>query len=111
LSGPSGTTIDDVADVHRAVQPVIESMTEGRDLDLEVSTPGIERTLKSTREFSVFEGRGVRVLIDSTQQWVAGIIRSADDTSVTVEGDRGTETIPYSGIVKAKLDYTQEEGR
>lgn len=111
LNGPLGTTIDDVAEVHRAVQPVIESMVHGRDLNLEVSTPGIERTIKTTREFTVFEGRGVKVLRNSTQEWVGGVVKSADEISVTIEGELGLAKIPYEDIVKAKLDYTQEEER
>lgn len=116
LHGPVGTTIDDVAEAHRLVQPVIEellaeSTADGRDLNLEVSTPGIERTIKTTREFSVFRGRGIRLLRQSTQDWIGGVIASADETSVDIERGGGIERIPFDDIVKAKLDHTQEEER
>lgn len=110
LHGPVGTTIDDVAEVHRLVQPVIEeSVGEGRDLNLEVSTPGIERTLKTTREFEVFVGRGVRIMLQSTQEWIGGIIASADAGAVEIDRSGEIERVPFTDVVKAKLDYTMEE--
>ena len=111
LHGPEGTTIDEVAEVHRLVQPVIEEQLDGRDLNLEVSTPGIDRNLKTKREFSVFAGRGVRVMLQSTQTWVGGVIVSADESAVDIQRAGEIERVPFTDIVKAKLDHTQEEGR
>lgn len=103
-----GITLDDCAAVHQAVMPRIEVLQDNRDVYLEVSSPGIDRKLQSSREFTVFVGRGVRVLRSDTDEWVAGIIASADEKEVVVENESGRHTVAVELVRKAKLDESQE---
>ncbi len=75
-------SVDHCAKVYRLVYPRMELQLGERDLQLEVSTPGLQRTLKDVYEFSLFTGKRVRVYDMSKEAWVSGIITQADQTSV-----------------------------
>jgi ribosome maturation factor RimP len=77
------------------------------DLRLEISSPGINRTLKRQEEFTIFEGRGVRLKIDDT--WVGGIIAGTTEDELILRQGAEQTMIPFRKIRKAKLDYSQEE--
>jgi ribosome maturation factor RimP len=103
-------SIDDCAEVHRTVLPRLELLLDDRDVALQVASPGIERTMKDPRELEVFAGRGVKILKRDSEDWVAGIVRSADAQRVELKTADGVHEIALSDIRKAKLDYTQEVG-
>lgn len=110
IYSPAGVTLSDCADVHRIIQPRIELLEDTRDLHIEVASPGVERNIKNAREYTVFTGRGVRVMLRDTKDWKGGIIESADNTALRLRTGETTEDIPYDRILKAKLDYSQEVG-
>ena len=84
-----GINIDSCTEISRAVMPRIEVWANERDVNLEVSSPGVGRTLKDAYEFQIFKGEKVHILIDS--QWSEGIIVEADNTTVTIQTDDGEE--------------------
>ena len=87
-----------------------------RDLELEVSSPGLQRSFKDVIEFSIFRGKLVRAYSVSFSSYITGKIDSADDGFVTLSecsiedsGEkRDSITLPYSDIAKAKLEYRWE---
>ncbi|MFP4010449.1 MAG: hypothetical protein ACLFUM_02015 [Spirochaetaceae bacterium] len=103
-----GVGVDDCAEVHTTILPRIRITEEEQDVHLEVSSPGIDRVLRSPAEFGVFIGKGVRVLRESDGQWVTGIIRAYSGRSVTLSRGGEDYTIDIEAIQKAKLDDTQE---
>lgn len=110
-------SVDHCAKVYRLVYPRMELQLGERDLQLEVSTPGLQRTLKDVYEFSLFTGKRVRVYDMSKEAWVSGIITQADQTSVQlsqvfIEDAKEmieTMSVAFSNIQKAKLDYRWED--
>lgn len=110
-------SVDHCAKVYRLVYPRMELQLGERDLQLEVSTPGLQRTLKDVYEFSLFTGKRVRVYDTSKEAWVSGIITQADQTSVQlsqvfIEDAKEmieTMSVAFSDIQKAKLDYRWED--
>lgn len=110
-------SVDHCAKVYRLVYPRMELQLGERDLQLEVSTPGLQRTLKDVYEFSLFTGKRVRVYDMSKEVWVSGIIAQADQTSVQlsqvyIEDAKEmieTMSVAFSDIQKAKLDYRWED--
>ena len=87
---------------------MMEVLLNDRDIAMQVASPGIDRAIKNDIEYSVFVGRGVRVLCASTGDWTAGIIQSATEAGVVIASDDTTHSIPFADIQKAKLDYSQE---
>lgn len=102
IYGPEGVGIDECVAVSKAVTPRIEASEDCRDVQLEVSSPGIDRNLKSAEEFSVFSGRGVKLLLEN--EWYSGIIQETDGVCVHLQIEGETRFFPYESIQKAKLD-------
>lgn len=113
--GGDGITTEDLEAIYNVVYPRY-SILWTRDLELEVSSPGINRNIKDIGEFKIFLGKTVRVYVQSKSSYVVGKIEKADDdylylSSYLVEDtkEEGEEIrIEYSDISKAKLDYVTE---
>jgi ribosome maturation factor RimP len=105
---PDGVTIDDCAEIHRLIKPRIELIMDRSDVRLEVASPGISRTIRNSREYSIFTGKGLKILKKGSKKWISGVIDTADDNIVML--NKGTEkmSVTIKDIQKAKLDYTQE---
>lgn len=98
--------VNDCAKVHRVLLPKLEELLGTEDTMMELTSPGIEHNLKNAAEFTVFTGRKVRVWDKETSDWLGGTIKSADDKSVTLETENGTNiTVSYENIAKAKFIY------
>ena len=77
--------------------------TDLADVTLEVSSPGVERVLRSPREYAIFAGKAVRVLRGEATEWEASVIVSSVGETVTLQFDRGEETVPIATIRRAQL--------
>lgn len=75
---------------------------------LEVSSPGLTRSLKKEKDFTVFSGRSVRILtkypIENMNDF-RGTLLGMEGDVVRVQGTDKTWAIPYSGIARAHLDF------
>lgn len=112
----SEVNTDDLSAVYNIIYPRYSVIFGDRDLELEVSSPGLQRNFKDTIEFSIFRGKLVRVYVVSLSSYVIGKIDDSGNGSVTltdVEIENGGEkraslTLSYSDISKAKLEYRWE---
>ena len=108
---------DDLEKAYNVIYPMYQVLGENRDLELEVSSPGIQRTIKDVGEFKVFKGKNVRVYSTLYSSYVIGRIDESDDSSLTLlsytiedkkeSGD--TIKLSYDTISKAKLECIWEE--
>ena len=113
--GGDGITTEDLEAIYNVVYPRY-SILWTRDLELEVSSPGINRNIKDIGEFKIFLGKTVRVYVQSKSSYVVGKIEKADDDNLYLSSyliedtkEEGEEIrIEYSDISKAKLDYVTE---
>ena len=108
ICAPSGVSIDLCSEVLTTLRPRIQMLTNDPDVSIEVSSPGISRTIKSAREYGVFRGRGLRLLAEGSGEWTAGIITEVTGTGLTLKSGDVFRTFAFSDIRKAKLDHTQE---
>ena len=100
--------VNDCAKVHRVLLPKLEALLGTENTTMELTSPGIEHNIKNAAEFGIFTGRDVRVWDKEKTDWVGGIIKSADDKSVTMEAEGGEIiTVSYDNIAKAKFIYTK----
>jgi ribosome maturation factor RimP len=105
---PDGVGIEDCSTVHRTIMPRLEMMEEDVEVSLQVASPGVDRTIKDPREFTIFVGKGVRLLLDDADTWTAGVIESADDRQVVIVAAGERLSLPIERVRKARLDYSQE---
>ena len=102
---------DDCTKVHRAVMPRLELAFNGQDIYLEVSSPGIDRSIKDGAEFAHYKGRGVRCYRTDITEWTAGILESADEKGIVIKTKEETVRLEFDIIAKAKLDSSRFERR
>ncbi|MDP2471649.1 MAG: ribosome maturation factor RimP [Candidatus Palauibacterales bacterium] len=112
--GHSNVTVDDCAEVSRAVSRFLEQRAGGEeDWVLEVSSPGVDRPLTKPRDYVRFAGQTVRLrgfgpLLPGSRQVVGRL--------VGLEGEPGGEavvldvagekvTVPLADIAGATLVY------
>ena len=106
IDKPEGITLDDCEKYHRAVMP----MTERIEYDfMEVSSPGIDRPLKTDRDFERNLGSEVEIRLykpmDGVKQ-LTGILAGFDEESLTVEAGGAERVIPRkaAALVKPVVD-------
>ncbi|MGL4524279.1 MAG: hypothetical protein ACRCVN_02000 [Spirochaetia bacterium] len=94
----SGLGSDDCDQIILALRPRIETMLHPHDLALSVSSPGVNRTLKSAAEYPVFIGKKLRVILQGGHTF-EGILTHADEKEIQL----GDQKYPYDQIAKSKL--------
>ena len=78
--------------------------------NLEVSSPGLDRKIKSDKEYVIFEGKLVNVKLkkpssDTSDKHILGRIAGFSETDgLTLETENGTVVIPKDNIQKAQLE-------
>ena len=109
-SEKGGVDLDTVAEIS-------EEISRGLDMrdpiagryTLEVSSPGLERTLTSPTHFGLCVGR--KVVVKTKQRMfgdshrVEGVISSAGTGAVTLEADAGAVEVPYEEIKSARTVF------
>src|SRR5208337_3737244 len=103
-----GVGVDDCAEVSGMLLPRLETIEAMGDVSLEVSSPGIERTLRHTGEYAIFTGRGVRILAGTETEWQGGIIQRVDGGTLWLKSGREIKGFAVADIRKARLDYSVE---
>jgi ribosome maturation factor RimP len=105
---PMGTGTNECAKAHRISYMRTAQLLGHPDPNLEVASPGIDRFLRTPREWSVFKGKGVRVLLRGETEWRLGRIESVDGEKVTLSRLGDTSVIELEAVSKARLDSSRE---
>ena len=103
VCGKGNTGIDDCSMVHRGILPRLELAFPEKDIYLEVSSPGINRTIKDGSEFAHYIGRRVKCFCTDISDWKEGVLRAADEEKIVFENESGETALPYETIAKARL--------
>ena len=104
-----GVGIDKCEEFSRAVEVVLdrEDIID-KEYSLEVSSPGVDRKLKSEREFQYYMGREVEVKlyapIDGVKEF-SGVLKDFEDKTVTVTVDGKDMEIPQKDAVYVRLKF------
>ena len=107
IDAAAGITLDDCERVSRAASELLdeEDPVPGQ-YTLEVSSPGLERPLRTARQFARFVGETVYVetvqAVEGRRRF-KGALTAAGAATVEVEVDGQRWTLPISGIRKAHL--------
>ena len=103
-----GIDLDDISEAQQSwLEPIVDEVDiiEGNYI-LEVSSPGIDRPLRTREHFERFAGERVKVTtepIDGRKRF-SGTLAGIDGDDVVVESDDGERfAIPFDLIVKARV--------
>ena len=106
IDKPEGITLDDCEAFHREALPLVENY----DYDfMEVSSPGIDRPLKTDRDFERNLGEEVEIrlfrAVDGVKE-LSGILAGYDAESLRIETAGEERTIPRkaAALVKPVVD-------
>ena len=119
IDRPGGVGIDDCQAVSRTIEPIldVEDFIEPA-YDLEVSSPGLDRPLRTPGHFERYAGQRVHVKAygpvagtaegsPPRKNW-SGTLRGFADGAVLVDVDGVLHRIPHDQIAKAHLEYDVE---
>ncbi len=105
MDKPGGITVEDCAAVSRHLSRVFE--VEGIDYDrLEVSSPGLDRVLRTQDHFARFAGERVKVEMIAQingRKRFQGRLQKVGESEITLEMDGGEVTLPIDDIHRARL--------
>ena len=103
----SGITVDDCERASRAVSEVLDVQDPiPGNYTLEVSSPGVERPLRTPRHFATYAGEQVFVelaqAVDERRRFKGRLV-AAGEQAIEVEVDGRTHRLPIAGIRRAHL--------
>ncbi len=110
VDADGGINLDTIAEVSEELSRALDlhDLLQGR-YTLEVSSPGLERNLKSPEHFRLSLGKKVMVktktpLVGESHR-VDGLIREAKDDEVAIEAGGGEVLVPYGAIKTARTVF------
>lgn len=108
---PGGVDLDTLGDVTRAVSRGLDDADPiGHRYTLEVTSPGVERPLRTPEQFIRAVGETVKVKttieLDGERR-LEGVLVAADQSGITLEAERGESnyTLGYGDIAKARTVF------
>ena len=111
-----GVTLDDVADVSRALGQALDAADEaepsllGPSYVLEVSSPGVDRPLTAPRHWRRATDHLVTaVLVDGSE--LTGRITSADEQAVVLDVDGAERILAYAELVRGmvQIEFSRKD--
>ena len=107
-----GIDIDDCEKVHRAIDPIIDEADPIEDFYyLEVSSPGLERELRTDDHINACLGEAVEAKLFAAHEGrksVVGILESYEDRNVTIDEDGTKTVIARADISKLTTIYVED---
>ncbi|MBI2491696.1 MAG: ribosome maturation factor RimP [Candidatus Rokubacteria bacterium] len=101
---PGGVGVDDCARVSREAGDVLDaSDLIAAGYDLEVSSPGLERQLRTERELRWAVGKRVRCWLAGGQE-VRGRLAAVEPERLSLDTDGGRVELERAAVTKARLE-------
>lgn len=110
LARPEGrVSLEDCSSVTAVLDALVEENSDlGGPFVLEVSSPGLDRTLRRRNEYNIFRGRELSLWlsrsVDGRQEW-SGILLDMRDDFVIIDAQGVSVSLPLEAITKARLAY------
>jgi ribosome maturation factor RimP len=104
---PGGIDLEAVAGLARVVSAALDDHGElapSHEYQLEVGSPGVERTLRTPRHYQRYIGTTVAVKTAvpvAGSRRLQGVLRAADDAGISIELDAGVQALRYEEIQRA----------
>ena len=107
IGGPDGVTVDDCSKVSHHVSGILDVEDPIQsEYDLEVSSPGVDRILRTTAHYEQFTGWAVNVRLkrpEHNKRKFTGVLTAVSETEVSLEADGETIVLSRNNIEKTRL--------
>lgn len=106
ITSKNGVNLDQCAHVSRMISPLldIEEPISGK-YTLEVSSPGIERKLKTLHHFQCSIGSNVKIKNYSNEVIKGELISASDDGILHIDENSEVKEIKYDDVLSASTYY------
>jgi len=106
ITAKDGITLEICAKISRILSPILDlEPPVGGAYTLEVSSPGIERSLKKTEHFKGSVGENIKVKLINTDKIIGTLTSFDGKTLEIVEEDGEVSKVPLDEIEKARTYY------
>ena len=106
-------TLDECAKVSNNISEDVDKIIEDKFF-LEVSSPGLERSLKKEKDFLRFVGEKIKVIlrhkIEDSRNWT-GKLEKYEESTIYLNVDGKTLTIPFEEIKKANIVFEFKDNK
>ena len=91
----------------RSLARRLDSMDVLPNYSLEISSPGLDRKIRTVEEYRRFTGAPVKIVFHDgdMKKAIKGTISAVSKDSVDIQSEEGDRTIEFSAIVSANLSY------
>ena len=108
IDKPEGVTVEDCEQASRELSVVldVEEFSQG-PYSLEVSSPGLDRPLRTARDFARVRGRDVTVELSEPvggSRRVTGAVQECTDSEVLLSCDGETVAVPLGLVTTGKIE-------
>ncbi|HEY0942944.1 MAG TPA: ribosome maturation factor RimP [Steroidobacter sp.] len=107
IDSPDGISLDDCEKVSRAVSAVLDEADPiPNEYTLEVSSPGLDRVLRTQDHFARFAGERVKVEMIAQingRKRFQGRLQKVGESEITLDMDGSEVTLPIDDIHRARL--------
>ena len=101
ITAENGISLDKCAEISRMISPILDvDEPMGGEYILEVSSPGIERKLRTKEHFIASVGEKVKIK-NFAMEIFKGELISADNEKIVVKTELGDDEITYDSILAA----------
>lgn len=102
INSTEGISLDKCSEVTRVLNPLLDVTPPVKgDYRLEVSSPGIERKIKTLKHFNASIGEKVKVVLISNEVLQGPLIK-VDGNKITIDDvDLNEQTIPFDEVIRA----------
>ena len=103
-----GVTIDDCEIVNKKIDPILDELnpTDDKPYALVVSSPGLDRPIKTDRDLKRNLGKEIELTLfakQDGQKVFKGVLKDFDDKNVTLQTQKGDFTFERTKIANMKL--------
>lgn len=105
VSHPDGVSMEKCVEATHLISPLLDvTPPVSGEYRLEVSSPGIERQLKTLDHFSNSIGEKVALVLEDKQK-IRGQVEKVEEKTIFVNVDGETQSVPFNDIVKARTFF------
>jgi ribosome maturation factor RimP len=107
ITCPQGISLDKCAEVSRMVSPLLDiNEPMNGKYNLEISSPGIERKLKTLNHFQCSIGSNIKIKEYSTETLKGELIEVTQDGTITIKDqDDEIQTLKFDDILSASTYF------
>lgn len=103
----TGVDLDHCHELSRRLDEILDREDPiTQSYSLEVSSPGLERPLKTDRDFERFKGHSIRVTtfspVEDKKEHI-GLLVNKTGSGITIAGDTGEITLPLEQVASVRL--------